>query len=132
MAKLTTMLRRLSVTTNLVCYLFIIFWLKETKTHSYFFVHILRPQHASLPNQICFRIISTNGSRLLFINRNFWGSWPIKALTWEKNFEKLFPLLKIVEDLFSVNQDIVIMYQFSYGKADLEGLYPFAEISCMF
>ena len=132
MAKLTTMLRRLSMTTNLVCYLFIIFWLKETKTHSYFFVHILRPQHASLPNQICFRIISTNGSRLLFINRNFWGSWPIKALTWEKNFEKLFPLLKIVQDLFSVNQDIVIMYQFSYGKADLEGLYPFAEISCMF
>lgn len=36
MAKLTTMLRRLSVTTNLVCYLFIILWLKETKTHSYF------------------------------------------------------------------------------------------------
>ena len=36
MAKLTTMLRRLSMTTNLVCYLFIIFWLKETKTHSFF------------------------------------------------------------------------------------------------
>ena len=36
MAKLTTMLRRLSMTTNLACYLFIVFWLKETKTHSYF------------------------------------------------------------------------------------------------
>ena len=36
MAKLTTMLRRLSMTSNLVCYLFIIFWLKEIKTHSYF------------------------------------------------------------------------------------------------
>ena len=131
MAKLTTMLRRLSMTTNLLCYLFIIFWLRDQNSQL-FFVHILRPQHASLLNQITFRIISTNGSRLLFINRNFWGSWPIKALTWEKNFEKLFPLLKIVEDLFSVNQDIVIMYQFSYGKADLEGLYPFAEISCMF
>ena len=131
MAKLTTILRRLSMTTNLVCYLFIIFWLRDQNSQL-FFVHILRPQHASLLNQINFRIISTNGSRLLFINRNFWGSWPIKALTWEKNFEKLFPLLKIVQDLFSVNQDIVIMYQFSYGKADLEGLYPFAEISCMF
>ena len=131
MAKLTTILRRLSMTTNLLCYLFIIFWLRDQNSQL-FFVHILRPQHASLLNQICFRIISTNGSRLLFINRNFWGSWPIKALTWEKNFEKLFPLLKIVQDLFSVNQDIVIMYQFSYGKADLEGLYPFAEISGMF
>ena len=123
MAKLTTMLRRLSMTTNLVCYLFIIFWLKETKIHSYF-LYIF--WDLNMP------VYLINGSRLLFINRNFWGSWPIKALTWEKNFEKLFPLLKIVQDLFSVNQDIVIMYQFSYGKADLEGLYPFAEISGMF